>query len=60
MNTPINGEQLLARLNQELEDGRKDLAETSKEDMNSFAAGYDTGWVDALKRAIAILEGEYE
>lgn len=46
-----------AAIAERLEDARRDADESHRAAMNSYGAGYDAGYRDALKRALCIVRG---
>jgi hypothetical protein len=46
-----------AELAERLQNASEDADESHAEDCNSYGAGYDAGYRDALKRALCIVRG---
>lgn len=53
-------EQFQRDMEAEIADAKRDMVESSGASMNSYGAGYDTGYLDGLKRARSLWEGSDE
>lgn len=58
MATPSVMNNILSDLRDRISDATRDAMESSKAAMNSYGAGYDRGYLDALTEIFASITGE--
>jgi hypothetical protein len=58
--TPGTMNSILERLRDKIGDAEEEAAESHKAAMNSYGAGYDRGYADALKEMLADITGDSE